>query len=134
MKQILYVILVLLLFSCTKEKREINKEADLSGTWRMIHMTNGEPEMYWTFSDSTTKAFSVQSDTSTNGLATESIYILTEKNYKYYIELDSINREFIDGKYLILELTDDILIIERIAWHQTTNPFLRREFIRVNTD
>jgi hypothetical protein len=125
------VVFLFFVFSCTKEKREMKKEEQLAGKWQMIHMTNNEPDIVWEFVNDSVGTFIMKSDTAEDASYSKSYYILTEKNYKYFIDIEGIDHTFVDGRYLILIMTDDILAIERVDWHYETNPFLRREFLRI---
>lgn len=113
---------------CTKEKREIQRIEKLEGKWELIYMTSGMPYSTWDFDNDSLKTFTHYME----GLGYRtSSYFLTNDNYKYYITLDSIDHTSVDGKYLILKLSKDILVLERVEWEQESNPFYRREFIRI---
>lgn len=127
---ILFFAFVFSLSGCRKEKLEDNKDAKIEGTWKMIHLTTGMPEIIWKLeSDSLHKRITVDVEGWQGSRQRE--YVLSLENYKYYLTVDSLDQSFIDGKYLILELDDKIMALERVEWEQESNPFLRREFLRI---
>ncbi|PLX04415.1 MAG: hypothetical protein C0594_09205 [Marinilabiliales bacterium] len=127
--KVLFVILFLVFVSCTKEEREQRREDNLLSGWELVHLTVNQPYETWTFDTANVITRYV------DGLEGEFYqignYVLSQENYKYYVTIDSMDM-YIDGKFLILDLDERILVMERIAWEKNGNPFLRKEFIKIN--
>ena len=123
-------VALVLVVSCSKEEREDNRMSDIMGTWELVHLTDNVAGQTWTFTNDSIPTVTVDYE---NAGSVSNTYFITLEDYKYYISLDDLNRYFIDGKYLIMTLTDELLIMERVHWSEDQHPFNRKEFVRVST-
>lgn len=127
---ILYLFVIfssaLILSSCSVKK----KEEKLQGSWEYVWLSKNDSNavIQWTFADQPL----VEQVMTINGISEtlKGNYFVEKKKSKFFIIIDDLYT-WLDGKYRIIQLNEDFLIIQRITDHEGNYAFDRFEFVKV---
>lgn len=127
LKTFIIVFIIINLSNC-----QSSKERDIIGVWQLEFMDDREDSILYYFYDGTSMKVEVYKNTEwyPDGTGT---YSITKEFPNFYVQIDSVDTSYVDGKWRIDKLNDNYLKLTREEWYdgETGAAFLRREFIRL---
>ena len=123
------ILFILLIFSSCGKKRE----GLLVGNWEYVWMSKNDSNEVITYSFS--EGGSIERVSSINGVDTKNTgtYELEKKTGKLFAKINIVGfKSWLNGKYRILHVDKDILIMQQVFDTNGNYAFARFEFVRKN--